>query len=404
MAEGQMIEPGEAWRRIAAQVKPLTPLELSLADLSGHVLAEQVTATEDIPPFPASTVDGWAVVATDDIPRRRVLQGEGTAGRVPTVRVEPGTAARVMTGAPLPQGADAVIMVEHSSEEDGWVRFSRPARRGDGVRSVGSDLAAGQTVLSPGTLLGPAEVGLLATIGRLTAHVFPRPRVAVFSTGDELVEPGEPPKPGQIRDSNRYALLAAIGQAGGEATSLGIAPDDADGQRALIRRALEQADALVTSGGVSMGVRDLVKPLLAELGTVHFSRVRQKPGKPFTFATVDGKPCFALPGNPVSSLVTFELYVRPALRRMAGHPHLWRPEVEARLRHPVRRDSERIEFQRAVVVQEGEEWWAQTTGAQASSRLASMVGANALLRLPPGPPLSSGDTVTAILTGWPEEG
>ncbi|HIE39450.1 MAG TPA: molybdopterin molybdotransferase MoeA [Anaerolineae bacterium] len=398
-----MIEPEEAWRRIAAQVAPLPPVELPLTEPVGHVLAEEVVAEEDVPPFAASTVDGWAVVAADDSPRRRVLEGEGTAGRMPSVRVTPGTAARVMTGAPLPAGADAVVMVEDSEEEDGWVRFSRRVRPGDGVRPAGSDLAAGQVVLEPGTVLGPAEIGLLATVGRAAARVHPRPRVAVLSTGDELVEPGERPGPGQIRDSNRYALLAAIRQAGGEPVSLGMAPDDADGQRALILRALEEADALVTSGGVSMGVRDLIGPLLAELGTVHFRRVRQKPGKPFTFATVGGKPCFGLPGNPVSSLVTFELYVRPALRRMAGHRLLQRPQVEARLRHPVRCDPVRVEFQRAVVVQEEEAWWAQTTGSQASSRLLSMTGANGMLRLPPGPPLPAGSTVTAILIQRPED-
>ncbi|HEC34594.1 MAG TPA: molybdopterin molybdenumtransferase MoeA [Chloroflexi bacterium] len=402
MNDERMIEPEEAWQRIAAQVRSLPPVEISLVDLAGHVLAEEVVAEEDVPPFPAATVDGWAVVAADSSPRRLILEGKGTAGVMPTVQVTVGTAARVMTGAPLPPGADGVVMVEDSTEEEGWIRFSRSIRPGDGVRPAGSDLAAGQVVLSPGTVMGPAEVGLMATVGRVAARVYPRPRVAVFSTGDELVEPGDRPEPGQICDSNRYALLAAIRQAGGEPISLGIAPDDEEGQRALLLRALEQADALVTSGGVSIGTRDLIGPLLAQLGTVHFHRVRQKPGKPFTFATVGGKPCFGLPGNPVSSLVTFELYVRPALRLMAGHRLLWRPKVEAKLRHPVKHDPVRIEFQRAIVEQEEGEWRARTTGSQASSRLLSMVGANALLRLSAGPLLPAGATVTAILTGQPE--
>jgi len=403
MHDGQMIELEEAWRRIHVRLAPLPPLDLPLADLVGCVLAEEVAAEEAVPPFPASRVDGWAVVAADDTPRRRILVGEGAAGHMPAVRVTRGVAARVMTGAPLPHGADAVVMVEDSAEEDGCVCFSRPVRPGDGVRPAGSDLAVGQVVLRPGTVLGPAEIGLLAAAGRPTARVHPRPRVALVATGDELVEPGERPGPGQIRNSNSYALLAAVRRAGGEPLSLGIAPDDVAEQRALILEALEQADVLITSGGVSMGVRDFVKPLLAELGAVHFSRVRQKPGKPFTFATVRGKPCFGLPGNPVSSLVVFELYVRPALRRMAGHALLWRPEVQARLRHPVARDVVRTEFQRALLEREGGEWRARTTGTQASSRLLSMVGANGLLRLPPGPPLPAGAAVTAILVERPED-
>ncbi len=398
-----MIEPQEAWRRIAEQVTALEPVEMKLAELEGHVLAEEVVAEEDVPPFPASRVDGWAVLAEDDSTPRRVLPGAGTAGRVPVAQVSPGTAARVMTGAPLPAGADAVVMVEDSAEQEGWVRFSRPARPGDGVRPAGSDLAAGQVVLAAGTPLGPAEIGLLAAVGRTTVRVHPRPRVAIFSTGDELVEPGERPGPGQIRDSNRYALAAAVRRAGGEPLLLGIAPDDRAGQRALILHALEQADVLVTSGGVSMGSRDLIGPLLAELGTVHFDRVRQKPGKPFTFATVQAGFCFGLPGNPVSSLVAFELYVRPALRRMAGHRLLWRPEIEVCLRHPVTPDPVRVTFQRAVVEREGERQWVRTTGSQASSRLLSMAGADALLRLPAGPTLTAGTTVTAILINQPED-
>ncbi|MBN1954395.1 MAG: molybdopterin molybdotransferase MoeA [Anaerolineae bacterium] len=398
-----MIEPQEAWQRIEAQIAPLAPQERALPELLGCVLAQEIVAAENVPPFPAATVDGWAVIADDDNTPLRILTNPGTAGQVPAAQVVPGTTAPVMTGAPIPHGADAVVMVEESEVKENWMRFSRRIEPGAGVRRVGSDLAAGQAILPAGAVLGPAEIGLLATMGQTSATVHPRPRVAVFSTGDELVEPEKEPGPSQIRDSNRYALMAAIRQAGGEPVSFGIAPDDADGQRALILRALEAADVLVTSGGVSMGTRDLILPLLAELGTLHLARVRQKPGKPLTFATVAGKPCFGLPGNPVSSLVTFELYVRPALRCLAGHSLLWRPEVAARLLHPVQPDPLRIEFQRARVTQKDGTWWAQTTGAQASSRLLSMIGANALLRLPAGDPLPAGTIITAILVGQPED-
>ncbi|MGB9777505.1 MAG: gephyrin-like molybdotransferase Glp [Anaerolineae bacterium] len=397
-----MIEPEEAWEQMMAAVAPLPPRRFALDEVAGRVLAEDVRAGADHPPFAASTVDGWAVVAEDPSPRRRILAGEGKAGEMPAVPVVPGTAARVMTGAPLPSGADAVVMVEDSVVEGEFVRFTRAVRPGENVRPAGSDLAAGQRVLTAGTPLGPAEIGLLATVGRSEVWAYPAPRVAVLSTGDEVVEPWETPGPAQVRDSNRYALMAAVRGAGGEPVSLGIIPDQPEALRETIGTALDRADALITSGGVSEGEWDHLGPLLAELGTVHFHRVRQKPGKPLTFATVRGKPCFALPGNPVSALVSFELYVRPALRRMAGHTRLRRPEIPVRLRHPLRPDPVRTEFVRAVVEREDDGWWARTTGAQASSRLLSMLGANALLRIPPGPDLPEGTTVTAILIAWPE--
>lgn len=398
-----MIEPEEAWQRIAASLQPLSPVTLPLEELEGHVLATEIVAQEDVPPFAAATVDGWAVIATDSSPRRRILPGSGAAGESPTMPVTPGTAARVMTGAPLPAGADAVVMVEESREQEGWVYFSRTIQPGAGVRPIGADLQKGQRVLSVGTVLGPAEIGLLATLGWTLVPVHPKPRVAILSTGDELVEPSQVPGPSQIRDSNRYSLMAAVRQIGGIPFSMGIARDRADSQRERLLAALEQADVVITSGGVSMGARDFIGSLLAELGTVHFDRVRQKPGKPLTFATVAGKPCFALPGNPVSVLVSFELYVRPALRRLAGHRFLWKPERQVRLAHPVQGDTTRIEFQRAILEWRDGEWWARTTGNQASSRLMSMLGANALLRVPPGVRLATGDSITAIFIAWLED-
>ncbi|MGQ9467179.1 MAG: molybdopterin molybdotransferase MoeA [Anaerolineae bacterium] len=398
-----MIEPEEAWEQVMAAVAPLPPRRFTLDGVAGRVLAEEIRAETDHPPFAASTVDGWAVVAGDESPQRRILSGEGRAGAMPTVTVVPGTAARVMTGAPIPPGANAVVMMEDSVVEGDSVRFTCAVRPGENIRPAGSDLAAGQVVLTAGTVLGPAEVGLLATAGRFEIWAYPPPRVAVLSTGDEVVEPWATPGPAQIRDSNRYALMAAVREAGGEPISLGIIPDRPEALREKIETALDQADVLITSGGVSEGERDHIGPLLAELGTVYFNRVRQKPGKPFTFATVRGKPCFALPGNPVSALVSFELYVRPALRRMAGHTRLRRPEMPVRLRHSVQPDPVRTEFMRAVVERGENGWWARTTGSQASSRLLSMRGADALLRIPAGHPLPEGATVTAILIAWPED-
>ena len=231
-------------------------------------------------------------------------------------------------------------------------------------------------------------------------EVYRRPRVAVLSTGDELVEPDQEAPYGAIRDSNRPALLAAVREAGGEPLSLGIARDDAAEQRRLVERGLAEADVLVTSGGVSVGTRDLIKPLLEELGTVYFGQVALKPGKPLTFAKVGPKAVFGLPGNPVSSLVSFEVFVRPALRKMQGYARLHRPTVEATLDHEVRKTPDRTEYQRAIVVWRPEGLVARTTGSQSSSRLLSMVGANALLHIPPGEGmLAAGTRVPALLVG-----
>ncbi len=255
-------------------------------------------------------------------------------------------------------------------------------------------------VLEPGIALGPAELGLLASLGIGAVEVFRRPRVAVLSTGDELVEADQDAPYGAIRDSNRPSLIAAIREAGGEPFSLGIARDDEDEQRRLVRKGLDEADVLVTSGGVSVGTRDLIKPLLEEVGTVYFGQVALKPGKPLTFAKVGPKAAFGLPGNPVSSLVSFEVFVRPALRKMQGYARLHRPTVEATLDHEVRKTPDRTEYQRAIVVWRPEGLVARTTGSQSSSRLLSMVGANALLHIPPGEGmLAAGTRVPALLVG-----
>lgn len=397
-----MIEIEEAWQRIAALIRPLAAIRLPIDSAFGHVLAEDVIAMENLPPFPSSAMDGYAVLSADESPERRVI-GTQAAGQVEPLRVGPGTAARIMTGAPLPPGADAVIKIEDTIECNGMVRLLARVSPGENVRPVGQDLAAGDLVLEKGAVLGPAEIGLLAAVGRTEVLVHPKPKVAIMATGDELVPPGQTPAPGQIRDSNSYALLAAVQAAGGTPLHLGLIPDREDALRAAILEGVANADMLLTSGGVSMGTHDLVKPLLAELGQIHFGRVASKPGKPLTFVTVQGVPVFGLPGFPVSSLVSFENFVRPALRLMAGHRKLWRPEIAVRLSHPVRHEPDRTEFQRAVASQRDGAWWAETTGVQVSGRLKSLVGANALLRLPRGSgDFAQGEEVMAILIEQPE--
>ncbi|MCC7355845.1 MAG: molybdopterin molybdotransferase MoeA, partial [Anaerolineae bacterium] len=294
----------------------------------------------------------------------------------------------------------AVIMVELTEERDGQVTLHSQVTPGRDVRPVGEDIAAGQEVLVAGPVLGPAELGLVATVGATAVSVHPAPRAAVLSTGDELVEPGKPLRPGQIRDSNRFSLMAAVRAAGGEPIDLGIAGDRPGELERKVAEGLEKADVLLTSGAVSMGQLDLLKPLLEAWGTVHVGRIRMKPGKPLTFATVRGKSVFALPGFPVSSLATFELFARPALLKMQGLRHLARPRLRVRLAHPIRHEPDRAEYQRAVVTWRDGELWATTTGSQASSRLLSLVGANAFLILPEGQGnRAAGEEVEAMLVG-----
>lgn len=394
-----MVPIDEAERIIAAHTPLLGSEEIDSLQADGRVLAEDVLAPADLPDLPKAAVDGYALRAADGLGARRVL-AELTAGPARHVTVEAGTAVRIMTGAPVPTGADAVIMVEQTEETDGVLRITRVLRAGESIHVVGQDLARGALVLARGSVLGPAEIGLLATIGRTRIHAYRRPIVGVLATGDEVFEPDALPPEGGIRDSNRYALLAAVRAAGCVGLSLGIARDDHATQRAAILDGLAQADLLLTSGGVSMGTRDLIKPLLAELGTVHFGRVFFKPGKPTTFATIGEKLAFGLPGYPVSSLVSFEVFVRPTLRRMQGDNRPNRPLARVTLPAPLQASPDRPEYQRAIVRIDGGRLVAEITGAQGSSRMLSLRDANALVIVPPREgSYAAGDTLDALLTG-----
>lgn len=401
-----MVGVEEALALVLAQAAPLLPETLPLADTLSRILAQDVQAGEPLPPFPASVKDGYAVIAADG-PGRYPVVGEVMAGRVADFRVRQGSVAYITTGAPIPAGADAVVMVEETElNDDGTVTIRSQVRAGDDIRPVGVDVQGGETVLRAGDRLGPAELGLLATVGVAQVPVYPCPKVAVLSTGDELVEPHESLGPGQIRDSNRATLLAAVRANGGDPIDLGISGDSQAMLEMNLLSGLTQAEILLTSGGVSMGDLDLIKPLLEHAGTVHFGRVRMKPGKPVTFATamVNGKQrlIFGLPGNPVSSLVTFYLFGVPAMRRMAGwaDPHLRR--VHARLGQDLPLDPVRPEFHRATLTWDRDArcFVAHSTGSQASSRLLSMRTANALLALPQSPgTLPAGEMVEALLIG-----
>lgn len=391
----------EAIRRMLAATPTLPPVRVPLASAVGLVLAEPLVAAEDLPPFPAATMDGYAVVAADG-PGWRELIGDQAAGYVADLLVRPGTTARITTGAPLPPGADAVVMVERTRRIGERIEIQqRQIAVGENIRPIGVDLARGQRVLAAGTAIGPGELGLLASLGVAEPLVYPRARVALLSTGDEIVEPWETPGPGQIRDANRYALGAALAELRVPIVRSAIVPDREAETRALLADSLAAADVLITSGGVSMGQLDLVKIILDELGQVHFGRLFMKPGKPLHFATTAaGKPIFGLPGNPVSALVGCEVFVRPALRKLAGHPEPVRARVRVVLDHPIT-PGDRPEYQRAAVRQgEDGRLHAANTGAQGSSRLASLVGANALLALPARvEPFQAGEEVEAILYG-----
>lgn len=396
-----LIDADKASETVLEHTRVLGAEQVALEGCFGRVLAEDVVATAPLPPFPSSAVDGYAVRADDGGKALRVI-GESAAGRPFPGSLPPGAAARLLTGGVVPEGADCVVMIEDVRVDGDHVVVPANLRPGSNFHRVGADVTAGTRVLAAGTQLGAAEIGIAAAVGRARLSVRKRPRVALMSTGDELVEAGEEPGPGQIPDSNRWALLAALREAGAEVNVLGIAPDEPEPLRRLVTDALRDADALVTSGGVSVGTHDLVKPLLESLGTVHIGRVKLKPGKPFTFATLDaGQVAFGLPGFPVSSLVTFEVFVRPALRKMQGFTQLQRPALPVVLGFDAQPTPDRTEYQRVTLKREGRELVAQTTGSQSSSRLLSLAGAHALVRVPPGQGIKAGTVVEAIILSLP---
>jgi molybdenum cofactor synthesis domain-containing protein len=398
----RMLPPSEARAIVLANVRPLEPEVVPLERAGDRYLAEPLVADVSLPPFPAATMDGFAVVHDDASVERAVL-GSGFAGDDPTVQVTRGSAARIMTGAPVPAGADAVVPVENTTLRGNSVVIRQSSvRAGENIRPVGADLRAGDLLVRSGTLLGPAEVGLLASLGHAAVRVGRRPRVAVLSTGNELVAPGETPGPGQIRDSNRFSLALAARRAGAEVVVNRHVPDDEAQLRAGMHSALAQSDVLVTSGGVSMGHRDLVKALLGQLAEVHIRRLFMKPGKPFNFATAGEKLIFGLPGNPVSCLVGFHIFVRPALQVLQSAPPESHPTLPVIVTHDVP-PSDRIEYQRAVVWADRDgRLHARNTGSQISARLMSFVGSNAFLVVPPrDEPYPAGSRLEAVMVDPP---
>jgi molybdopterin molybdotransferase len=399
----------EAVRRVRAEARALDPVTVPLDEAYGRVLAETVVAPHPVPPFSCSTVDGFAVRA-DDVrsasPERPVelpVRGEVMAGDRGEVAIGDGEAARIMTGAPVPPGADAIVMLEWTSWDLDRVRVERSVSAGSFIRPRGEDLSAGDRILEPGHRLGPAEQGVLASIGRRKVSVFPPPRVAVLTTGDELLDPEEELVPGKIRDSNRWTLAGQVREAGGVLLDLGAGRDD----RSVLRDRVERsraADVLLTSGGVSVGDRDRMQEVLESVGfRTIFWRVASSPGKPLLFGRLGQTLVFGLPGNPVSSMVAFEAFVRPTLRRLQGDPRPERPRRRAEVMGEITGPANRRHFARVRVTSQAEGLVVREVEPRGSGNLRSMIRANGLAILPEGVErVRSGDEVEVLLLGTPD--
>lgn len=374
-------------QRVLGLVHPLLQLELRLLEAHGCVLDEDVVAQAPLPSFANSAMDGYAVRMADmaALPVTLPVVADLAAGPATPMRLQDGLAVRIMTGAMVPEGAEAVVPVEWTDGGVQQVRVDRAPEPGRHIRGIGEDVAAGEVVLQRGEHLGSAQIGLAAAVGRSRLKVRPRPRVVVISTGSELVQPGEPLGLGQISDANSFALTAAAIEAGAQAYRVGIMSDDPSTLLGALEDQLVRADLIVTSGGVSVGAHDVVKEVLSRLGTVTFDKVAMQPGMPQGFGTMgpDSTPIFALPGNPVSALVSFEVFVRPVIRKMLGATPLERPRVTARTLEDLTSPPGKTSFLRVhLEVQQGA-YVVRPVSGPASHLLAGMSRANALAVVPP---------------------
>ncbi len=412
----------EARERILAHCERMPAEERALLDALGQILAEDVVAGFSIPPNDNTAMDGYAVRAastegaTETAPVELRVIGELAAGYVFEGNVGPGEAVRIMTGAPMPGGADSVVPFEETDEEaaqaprearrlSGRVRVFKAAKPGANIRFAAEDVTEGQTVLRRGRVLGAAQAGVIASLGRGTVRVYRRPVVAIVSTGDEVLEPGSTRRPGTIYDSNAFSIAGLVSEYGGIPRRMGIAQDTVEDLSAMIREAVAVADMVVTSAGVSRGDYDVVKDVLAREGDIDFWLVRMRPGKPLAFGAftaADGRhvPHLGLPGNPVSSMITFELFGRPAIARMLGRDLPPRPVVDAICDDRIRMTDERRFYARARLRQEADGYHASLTGPQGSGILTSMAEADCLVVVPEGSPdVQPGDRVQVLVLG-----
>ena len=363
---------------------------LPLTDAYGCVCAKDIVADFDLPEFPSSAMDGFAVRAADvegaspERPAELRIVGRSMIGHRPEVTVGLGEAVRIATGAPIPSGADAIVPIENSDPDEDAVRLFEGPQPGRHVRPAGEDVSEGQVLVGVGKRLGPPELGLLANAGHPTPLVHPRPRVVVLSTGDELIAPTETPDFGQVRDSNAYTIFGALREAGAMPVLAGIVGDDVEALKEAVFAYEIQADAFISSGGVSVGERDVVKAAFYRRGDVDFYRVAMQPGMPQGFGHVETKPYWGLPGNPVSVFVSFEQFVRPAIMKMMGRTNLMRPEVTATLTDEVAGPKGKVQFARVAVQRAREGWRATPTGARGSNLISTVSRANGLAMIPVG--------------------
>jgi molybdopterin molybdotransferase len=398
-----VLSVAEALERVLAGVAVLGAESVPIAEALGRVLAEPVVADREIPPWDNSSMDGYALraantaTASPEQPVTLLVVGEVAAGRVAAREVGPGQAYRILTGAPLPPGSDAVVPQEEVKRNGAHVALRHPVRPGAYVRNRGEDIRSGDRILEPGSALRPAALGVLAALGRARVNVHRRPTVAILSTGDELVDPATPLGPGQIPDSNTYTLSGLAVEAGATPLRLGIVPDRREELVQRFRRGLE-ANVLVSSAGVSVGDRDFVREAVESLGArLDFWKVNMRPGKPLTFGRIGECLFFGLPGNPVSSMVTFELFVRPVLRRLGGHRLLTRPQVRARALESIDNPGSRPGYLRVKLERRAGEFYARPTGEQGSAILRSMLLADGLAVVPGDTQVRVGGEVDVIL-------
>jgi molybdopterin molybdotransferase len=417
MSEAEYLTVQEALTAVLAGVSVVSAEQVPLLEALGRVLAQDVVAQDSLPPFANSSMDGYALIAADlaaasqENPAILRVVGDVAAGAVQDVVVQRGTAVRIMTGAPVPPGANAVVPVEDTDEA--WrnrerplpeqIQVHRPVQPGDYIRHPGEDIESGQTILEKGHILRPQEVGVLASLGISYVSVIRRPRVAILATGDELLEVEQPLQPGKIRNSNGYTQAAQILALGAIPMQLGIAEDTETAVRQKLKVGLDaNVDLFISSAGVSVGAYDVVKAVLEAEGNVGFWRVRMRPGKPLAYGTYHGIPYLGLPGNPVSAMVSFERFARAAIRKMAGHTQLDRPTLPVTVQNEIHSDG-RESYIRAIVTPEGGTYQAQVTGDQGSHIMTSLVKANALLIVPEGVTfVPKGGQLTAWMLDWPE--
>lgn len=383
-----MISVEEARKIILAEIRRMGQERVQLGFSLGRTLSEEIVSPLDHPPWDTSAMDGYAVRfadtagATRSTPRTLKIIEEIPAGTMPQKTVRPGEASKIMTGAPLPQGADAVVKVEETERDGDRVRLFEAAEAEDFIRKTGEAVRSGEVILKAGTQIRPADIAMMASVGKSVVPVYQQPRVAILSTGDELAELDEARGPNKILNSNGHGLGAQVAEAGGIPINLGIAKDTKTDLAEKLKGGLH-ADVIIASGGVSMGDYDFVQEVLRELGAeMKFWKVKMKPGAPLAFGVIQGKPAFGLPGNPVSAMVSFEQFVRPALFMAAGRNEIYRPVIQAILEEEIKKHPGKQHFMRAVVTIRDGEYRVRTTGDQDSHILLSLVKANALMILP----------------------